>query len=220
MNISNCIFNNCSITIVVYGNLSNTTITNSIFNNIQGTAIKFEQVKEKNMLRYNEDGCINLEPCNSVPCKPAGIPIKKEEIPMNYNQTAIVATAAPESETSKQRRYLYGRLYDVYLAKVEELEKKFNIRPIYPKTPEELDQLIKDGHFKIKGLDTPKNDRRGYWDAYGALEFRKAPADQDGFEKAKAALKDARKKAEDAVAILPIQDAFEMFKNFEQYPTA
>lgn len=183
--------------------------------------------KEEIMLRYNDqlgyymttDG---LEPCYPVPCATTcvGIPkTKKEEIPMNYNQTAIVATAAAESETPKQRRYLMNRVYDVYSTKRAELEKKFNINDIYPQSPEELAQLIKDGHFYIKGLDTPKAERR-YFDMYSALRFRKAPADQEGFEKAKDELKAARQVAEDAIAILPIEDAFTAFKTFEQFPTA
>lgn len=163
------------------------------------------------------DECKSLAPieCKTVPNSKLEwySKKKKEENPMNYASAGVaVSVDNPEKD---QRRYMVRRIEDIYYEKKDALRSQFNIDATLPQSPQELADMIKNGEFTIKGLGEEKKGRYFYWT--DAIEFRKAPADKDGFDAAKAALKKFKQEQIDIVTIKSLDDGFNALKAMEAW---
>lgn len=173
-----------------------------------------KQGKYEEVIMFDEYVLAQLnEPC---PPKCAGIAkTKKDENPMNYNAVSVTAPVA--DETAKQRRYMVDRVERDYYKKSDDFAEQFNLHADSVQSPQEMAEYIKNGWFTIRGADKTNPKDLRYWSPYDALEFRKVPADKEGYEAAKVALKKARQDALDVIAVLPLDKGFEAMKAFADF---
>lgn len=159
----------------------------------------------------------SLAPLQEAECNPDSYGFKQEGItPMNY-ASASVTTAPTETET--QRKYLEKRLYEVYHDKREPLEAKFGLTDDpYPQDGKDLAQRIKDGKFIIRGVDTDEQIP-SYYGTYDLIRWRDPAkkADQEGFDAAKADLKEKRQAALDTIKIDDVKAGLEAVKSLETW---
>lgn len=144
-------------------------------------------------------------PCTKAACPELtkfhfGVPVKKqeEENLMNY---ASATVQAGTTETQDQRKYLAGRLEDVYRAKRSPLEAQFGlIDDDAPQSAEDFKARISEGRFTLRDA---KDMGRYFYNWTEALRWRDPAkkADDAGFEAARKELKAEKQKALDIIKI-------------------
>lgn len=129
-----------------------------------------------------------------------------------------------KSEAEVTRRYLRDRIDEVMSDKKTAAKIKFNLNTVEPKSPAELVTWIKEGKFTFN----PKCvDANGEWldnedllwwrNAYGAIDFRQAPADKKGYDAWKVQMEAARQSALDEIRTLSAEKGLEALRKFEAF---
>ncbi len=120
------------------------------------------------------------------------------------------------AQDAQQRNYLFDRLDTLASQKTAALRVDFNLTEEAPKTLKEFLDRIKSGDITVK--EDRMDSKLGY--ASRALDFivwrsPKKVADEAGFEKAKAALTEAKTKATDVIAVLSLKEGLDAVNAFE-----
>jgi len=97
----------------------------------------------------------------------------------------------PETEETRQRRYLMERAVEVFYKKDEELQKKFGIADDEsPATPNEFQKRLDDSKYVIVGAGGPNGDKPfPYFVSRCRWRDPEMKEDQAGYDKARAELK-------------------------------
>jgi hypothetical protein len=133
-------------------------------------------------------------------------------------EVAAVSQSPAQTEADTQRRFLVGKLEDAYYASKDALRKTFNLDDMdQPKTPKELAARLAAGLFVIRHLDKQPDYAFNYHDAGEYIQWRdpSKPADQAGFDAAKALLKAACDDAELTIRIQSPADGLTALKAFK-----
>lgn len=144
---------------------------------------------------------------------------QKEEgnTPMCYAQKSVTKIEEVNESTvmQDQRKYLLSALYDAHCKFADELHEHFHMDPVGPKTIGDMIQWIKDGKFKE--IKKEHLDSRYIYDLFHHLtwEDKENPADVDGYNKAKDAMKKAYKDAERTIKIKSPEAGLDALTAFE-----
>lgn len=188
-------------------------------------AMKFQTVPMSNACHTH-----SFADCKPAPAQcieeafPNGYTVPKQEgiTPMNYANVANAVVSAPPSDTSIQRKYLEGRLQDIYYTKRDPLEAKFGLTDDdAPRTPKEFKERMDAGKFQIRGIDIDKDkgEQYRYWHWTDLIRWRDpaVKADQEGFDAAKKDLKAKRQAALDIIKIGEPADGLKAIQELEAW---
>lgn len=183
-----------------------------------------EENKDKEMyigkspqIRNQLDACA---PCAQAACEPN---YNKKDKNMGYaNVASVDVRVQPSNETAtvetKQKNHLLSRLNETARKKQKEARKTFHLDSQFPKTWGELKAKLKAGEFTINwngNGDEPKDSMQVDNWILASLDFRKEPADPEGFEDWLVRLDAARQRAHDEIVVFSAEKGLEVLREFE-----
>jgi len=160
----------------------------------------------------------------ATPCPILAGENKKDVNPMyaekkaGYANAEVRIEAAPqETDLSKARKYLTGRLEEVSMEKRAVARKKYFMDLELPKTRGELAKALADGTLKFKVSDEKKDRPVNDWEPFRSIEIVNDKRDEAGYEAEKAATKAAYYAALDTIKTQDEKAGLEALKAFQAF---
>lgn len=181
----------------------------------------------------------DCQPAAATPQKKCGYKVSRgcEDVPTQKEETRENTMDTTARET---RDYLLRRLERLFCSKQEDLRKKFDLyHSPFPKSPDQLVQMIKDGKFKIAKRHTDAQiianaedngmefaddaakqeylkDHFTYRSIYDYIEFDDGvKVDRKGYDEAEKVLRGEYAKARDAIVVLDAEKGLAALQAFE-----
>jgi hypothetical protein len=166
-----------------------------------------------------------------VPCT-----IEKGNNPMRYLDEAVPGTKTVAGATTvavnltaqdgpstedKQRKYLEGRVFDVWYKLRSDLLKQFYIyEPEGPKSAKELAERLKKGLYTIDmDEEDGESDDWFHWNSHFSWRTPETQSDRKGYDEAMAKLDKFHQNVMDTVKIGSPADGLQALKDFEAWTT-
>lgn len=151
----------------------------------------------------------------------------KKECKMSTTSTSTAISVTAELPGRREKDYLLSRLDSLTQTHTRSLKEHFNLNDLYPRTPFELMEFLKKGHYELseKRIQRVRDNEYGYtkdedlyWgEPLSYLVFRdpKKKRDKEGFEKAEELLLKAKQSTKDLIIIKSPDEGLAALQAFE-----
>lgn len=136
-------------------------------------------------------------------CPPVYIPTTKKKKKEEVMYTTLNITSVPIEQKYDALGYIENRLYDIFYEHVGELQKKYHMTDLKPRTIKELKEALAGGKYYFTNSKHFDDDEDCY--AWGFFHLGQEP-DKDGYKTAKDKLDKAYNAVKDQVKIKTDED--------------